>query len=184
MISEEYIIELYQSLQRELYIYIYRLIGSRESAEDILHDCFLNLIKYSRKHEIRERSVRAFLYRTAHNLSVNYLKRRGKIDITSLEDNTVVVEDNPATKLVYEELNQAIYSLLKNVDELSRSIYIMRKELDLSLDEIAKHTGKSERTVRRRLKRVLEYLSKSLKKSGHLMVFFFVNFLLFGCLIV
>jgi len=83
MISEEYIIELYQSLQRELYIYIYRLIGSRETAEDILHDCFLNLIKYSRKHEIRERSVRAFLYRTAHNLSVNYLKRRGKIDITS-----------------------------------------------------------------------------------------------------
>jgi RNA polymerase sigma factor (sigma-70 family) len=183
MISEEYIIELYQSLQRELYIYIYRLIGSRETAEDILHDCFLNLIKYSRKHEIREQSVRAFLYRTAHNLSVNYLKRRGKIDIIPLENDAVVVEDNPATALAYKELNQAIHSLLKNVDEVSRSIYIMKKELDLSLDEIAAHTGKSERTVRRRLKGVLAYLSDSLKKSGHLMVFIYVNFMVFGCLI-
>jgi len=58
----------------------------------------------------------------------------------------------------------------------------MKKELDLSLDEIAAHTGKSERTVRRRLKGVLAYLSDSLKKSGHLMVFIYVNFLIFGCL--
>ncbi len=168
MLAKDEITELYERHGRELFVYIYRTIGSHDTAEDILHDCFVNLIVYSQRHDIDERRIRAFLYRTAHNLCVNHLKKSKRIKLSSLkEGNDSFFDDRSITNNVeYEELNKKIYILLNDMDELSRSMFIMKKELDMSIAEIASNTGKSERTVRRRLKRVISYLSDSLTKSG------------------
>lgn len=171
MLEEKQIIDIYKKNSRELFIYIFRFLGVHETAEDILHDCFANLIKYSGKHEIQEDSVRAFLYRTAHNLSVNYLKRKKTINFSSIDAGSDIIsaEDIPSN-LEYKELNKKINEFLEGVDGLSRSIFIMKKELNLGISEIAENTGKSERTVSRRLKQVMDYLSKALKDAGYIII--------------
>jgi RNA polymerase sigma factor (sigma-70 family) len=168
MLAKDKIIELYERHGRELFVYIYRTIGSHDTAEDILHDCFVNLIVYSKRHDIDEMRIRAFLYRTAHNLCVNHLKKSRRIKLSSLKESNDSLVDNRdiANNVEYEELNKKIYTLLDDIDELSRSMFLMKKELDMSIAEIASNTGKSERTVRRRLKRVINYLSDSLTNSG------------------
>ena len=142
MHDKKFFSNLYTSLSREIYIYIYRLTGSHETAEDILHDSFANLIKYNQTKKIKENNYKAFLYRTAHNLSVNYLKKKGKIDFSSIDDTAAETKDETHEKIEFEELTKKINETIKTMDELSQSIYTMRKELNLSLNEIAKFTGR------------------------------------------
>jgi RNA polymerase sigma factor (sigma-70 family) len=167
MLAKDKIVELYEKHGREIFVYIFRFIGSHHTSEDILHDCFVNLIVYSKKHDIDEERIRAFLYKTAHNLCVNHLKKSKRIASLILQESYNTLNDRDiTTNIEYEELNEKIYELLRGIDELSRSMFIMKKELDMTIAEIAQNVGKSERTVRRRLKRVINYLSDSLKKAG------------------
>ena len=167
MLEKNQIDKIYCDNSRELLIYIYRLTGSIEASEDILHDCFVNMIKYSQKHKIEEKNFRAFLYKTAHNLSVNFLKRKKIIEFSPIESSGDIPDKNKIiSDIEFEELNCKITELLSGVDDISRSIFIMRKELGLSIQEISENTCKSERTVSRRLKKIIDYLSQELNKSG------------------
>ncbi len=171
MFGKEKIRDIYHNLNKELFIYIFKYTGSQEISEDILHDCFVNLIKYSEKYEIKESSVRAFLYKTAHNLCINYLKRSKKFEFSSIDDNPGIDlsnNDNVLHKIHADELNNKIYELLDGVDEVSKSIFIMKKELGRDISEIADYCDVSERTVRRKLAKLLDYLAAELKKTGYM----------------
>ncbi|MDY6968820.1 MAG: sigma-70 family RNA polymerase sigma factor [Spirochaetota bacterium] len=173
MLQKNLIDKIYNDYSKELLVYIFRLIGSKETSEDILHDCFVNLIKYSQRHEIKEKNLRAFLYKTAHNLSVNFIRRKKNIEFSSIESSGDLPDKNKIIKdIEFDELQLKITELLLNVEDVSRSIFIMRKELDMSIQEISENTGKSERTIRRRLKKTIDYLSQELIKSG------FITFIL------
>ncbi len=168
MLEKDRIIEYYRNFKKELYIYIYRFTGSQENSEDILHDCFINLIKYSQDHEINELSVRAFLYKTAHNISINFLKRSSRFEFSSIEEKgggNIIGEDNTVDEIFTRDLNEKIYSIINTMDPLSRSIFVMKKELNLSLGEIGINTGFSERTVRRKLQKAVKYIVEELKKT-------------------
>jgi RNA polymerase sigma-70 factor (ECF subfamily) len=169
MFEKEKIRDIYHSLKKELFIYIFKYTGSQEISEDLLHDCFVNLIKYSEKHEIKDSGIRAFLYKTAHNLCINYLKRSKKFEFSNIDDNPgidIFSSDTILLQIHADELNEKIYTLLDDVDEVSRSIFIMKKELGVSMAEIADYCDLSERTVRRKLAKLLNNLAVELEKSG------------------
>lgn len=171
MFEKEKIKDLYNNLKKELFVYIFKYINSQEVSEDILHDCFVNFIKYSEKKEIKEESVRAFLYKTAHNLCINYLKRNRKFSFSRIDDNPGIdlsKSDNILEEIHADDLNNKIYELLDDVDEVSRSIFIMRKELGMNLTDIAGNCNVSERTVRRKLVKVMNHLANELKKTGYM----------------
>jgi RNA polymerase sigma factor (sigma-70 family) len=166
VLEEKKLSEIYDRLSRELYVYILRLVRSRETAEDILHDCFVNLINYSKKYDIIESTVKPFLYRAAHNLCVNYIKRSDTVKITASDDIEHADNVNFTDALELDELNDAIYKLISNLDEKIKSVFIMKKDMNMSNEEIAQNLGISERTVRRHVKSAILYLSGELIKSG------------------
>ncbi|MBN2039550.1 MAG: sigma-70 family RNA polymerase sigma factor [Spirochaetes bacterium] len=167
MTENRIIREIYNLYHKELFIYIYRFIRAQETSEDILQDTFYNLIKYSENHNIDKSRARAFLYRTAHNLCINYKKRQTSISFSALDETSnISASDNILDNLQSRELEKKIYELLNETDPVSRSIFIMKKELDMTIDEIADNTGKSHRTVRRKLQKTLTYLYENLRKNG------------------
>jgi RNA polymerase sigma-70 factor (ECF subfamily) len=168
MLDNKRIIEIYRLYNKELFVYIFRMVNSQETAEDILHDCFENLIKYSNTHDIEDLNIRAFIYKTAHNLSINFIKRRKRIDFISLDKDGTGREDSIGRDIEFEELNRLVYILLesKEIDEAARSIFILRKEQDMDYLEISRILKISERTVRRKMAKVMEFLQNSLKNFG------------------
>jgi RNA polymerase sigma factor (sigma-70 family) len=176
MTSEKLIAEIYELYSRELYIYINRYTRSDEASEDILQDTFHNLIIYSEKHEIYKDRVRAFLYRTAHNLCINHRKKESHITFVQAEDAPhTSVTNNNAGEIQASELEKKIYDLLEKLDPLTRSIFIMKKENNMDIYEIAESTGKSARTVRRRMEKALSYLHAALKESGFILLFILIK---------
>jgi DNA-directed RNA polymerase specialized sigma24 family protein len=52
MIEHETLINFYNLYSKEIFNYCYHLTGVYEAAEDVLQDCFINLIEYSKKNVI------------------------------------------------------------------------------------------------------------------------------------
>ncbi len=165
MLSKEIIEELYVKHSKELFIYILKMINQRDLAEDILQESFTKLIDYSIKKQVRLDTARAFLYRIAHNVCINKMKKMSKVTVSS-DDIVLTYKDSFVEKLEVAELNKMIYKVLDNVDEESRSIFVLSKENQKSNREIAEILKVSERTVRRKLKRVLEIIAVVLEKAG------------------
>ena len=86
---------------------------------------------------------------------------------------------NEQEQVEYEELKQRVDRLVDEKDNVSRSVYIMRTELSLSYEEIAENLGISERTAKRKMRAILEYLANSLENSGFKLLFLFFMALIF-----
>jgi len=168
MIDNRTLSEIYDKHARELFVYIYGFVRSRETAEDILHDAFVRLMRFSSNHPLDESNIRAFLYKIARNLCIDHVRKNRKKQESPLHDNIeytglrTVQED-----LEYNDLRQRVAELVDKKDPISRSVFIMRTELSLTYEEIAKNLGISERTAKRKMKSMLEYLAESLEKYGY-----------------
>jgi RNA polymerase sigma factor (sigma-70 family) len=171
MLSKEKIISFYSLYSKELLKYLYKLTGDSSVSEDLLHDTFENLIEYSVKNEIDELTVRAFLYRTSHNVAINFLKKKNRKDIVRFDDSMDVISpgndmDNVVSRISGEELNKRVYKILDSLDPVDRSIFIMHKECGKTYDEIGADLKISARTVRRRSKKILDDIMEIIEKEG------------------
>ncbi len=170
MLSKEKISDIYKSHNREIFRYLFRLTGSQESSEDLLQEVFEKFIIYTAEKDIDEEKYRAFLYRTAHNICVNHLIKAKKVRLDNIEgmEDSLKTEDKNLEHFMADDLNRKIYKTLENVDPDSRSMFILNKESGMTYDEIANELAVSARTVRRRIKDVLDLLYEELKKEGFL----------------
>ncbi|HOT46461.1 MAG TPA: sigma-70 family RNA polymerase sigma factor [Spirochaetota bacterium] len=167
MIEEQRLKELYSLYGRELLIYIFGFVKIKETAEDIFHDAFVRLIRHSRDRAIDETNIRAFLYRIARNLCIDYLRKNRSTREMPLDENIAYNAPRDSEKNIeYEELRNRVSDLIDKKDPVSRSVYIMKMELDMTYGEIAENLGISERTAQRKMKEMLEYLAESLEKYG------------------
>lgn len=175
MVSERRLLEIYRLYKKELFLYIFRMTFSRETSEDILHDCFEKLIKYSNKYDLEDANLRSFLYKTAHNLTINHLQKEKRYTIVEFDESLASGKMNDGASLLeLDELNRAIYKILEQSDTVTRSIFIMRKEQGMEIGKIAELLHISERTVRRKMRGLLETMHTALKKNGLMIIFFII----------
>ena len=166
MISREELISLYSAHYKEIINYIYHLTGSHETAEDILQETFINLIEYSKKNIINHDTVKSLLYRTAHNLSINYLKKNEKTDSLDDDINYLPTANTVDDDLFVKEIQNEVSNALQQLDTISRSIFIMKRDNNYTNEEIAHLLHISERTVRRKLQSTLAHILSHLKSKG------------------
>jgi RNA polymerase sigma factor (sigma-70 family) len=153
-----------------LFYYLIRLTGSSESAEDLLHDLFANLIDYSLTRTVNEATVRSFLYRAAHNLALNHLRKNKKTDIVDIGVMEQIPEISGSEEIISRinegEIKDRVYRFLNTVSPRDRSIFVLHKESGLNYADIADILGISERTVRRSISILLEKMYDMLEKEG------------------
>jgi len=170
MLTKDKITGLYKQFSAELYRYIYKLARNKDASEDLLQETFEKFIAYTAEKEIQDDKIRAFLYTTAHNLSINHLIKQNRShpgDIQDMEES-LRTEDRHLDRLALDDLNRAIYKILESMNPESRSIFIMHKEDGMTYEEVAAILSISARTVRRRIKDVIDQLYVELKKDGFL----------------
>jgi len=168
MYKKEKIAQIYTLYSREIFLYLCRFTGNNETSEDLLHEVFEKFIIYTSEKTIDEKNIRAFLYKTGHNLCVNYLIKTSRIKHDNIEEfqDSLRTEDRTLENLVLSDLNSKVYRILESMNPESRSIFIMNKENGMTYDEIARMLSLSARTVRRRIREVLNQLYEELKKDG------------------
>ncbi|MDF2700204.1 MAG: polymerase subunit sigma [Haloplasmataceae bacterium] len=157
--------KLIRLFYNEIYAYVYKLTFDKELAMDLTQEVFIRVIKKISHYKPKHGSFKSWLYKVAHNYTINYFNTRDyknhknyielaeQITTNINLDLTVIKQED--TKLI----NNAIY----NLDSKYKDIIIMRYFQDLSINEIASILEINDNTVKTRLRRGLDKLKECLE---------------------
>jgi len=80
--------EIYRRYYNKMYAYVYCRLNDRASAEDLASQVFLEAFRSIRSFTYRGVPLASWLYRIAHNLSTDFLRRRRRIAFQPLSEAT------------------------------------------------------------------------------------------------
>jgi RNA polymerase sigma-70 factor, ECF subfamily len=148
------LVALYSTLRPALLNYVRQMLRSSADAEDIVQAAFLKTFDQAQLSHIE--NLRSWIYRVAHNLAIDSLRR------TSIHDQAVSewTYRNPQETAVTAEQasinRQAIERALCSLNERERGCLLLRAE-GFSYEEIAQVLGTSAKSVS-------VYLARAVKK--------------------
>ena len=154
--------ELYARYARPLMALAYRLTGSREDAEDVLHDVFLGLPEALRRYDERG-SLEPWLKRVTARVALTRLRsqgRRRELSLDALPAPVMAAPDRSADDL------GAVARALDALPETLRAVFVLREVEGLSHAEIAALLDISARASEVRLHRALKALRRILRPDS------------------
>jgi RNA polymerase sigma-70 factor (ECF subfamily) len=158
--------ELLKAIQQPLYGYVFKMVGERALAEDVLQEVFIEVYRKLRWLE-EPALLRPWVYRIASRKVFKRMKREQQwarqIRDEALLDAIPAMTPEPDAAL---ELREDISHLLNRVSPASRAVIILHYFHDLALVEVAAVLGISIGTVKSRLAYGLSTLRRALKEQG------------------
>jgi RNA polymerase sigma-70 factor (ECF subfamily) len=147
----------------ELCEYVLRFVGSADAAQDLVQDLFLHLWN-TRGPRDTERLTRAYLYTSARNAALKYLRHRRVVDawIERASREEMPTADSPSDLCLRRELEEAVARAISELPTRCREIFLLRRRDQLSYQEIAAQAGVSLGTVKSHMWRAMVLLREKL----------------------
>ena len=156
--------------RKPVYNFVLRYVGDKETAEDLLQETFMRVIKGADAYK-RQAKFTTWLYTIARNLCVDQTRRRKHRKHASL-DAPMAADDDSGTlldvipskemgsdrKSVNKELYARMQGAIGALSEEQREVFLMREFLDMPFKQIAEVVGVPENTVKSRMRYALEKL--------------------------
>jgi len=156
--------------RKPVYNFILRFVGDKETAEDLLQEAFMRVIKGAEAYK-RQAKFTTWLYTIARNLCVDQTRRRkhrkhASLDapIDASDDSGTLLDVIPSNEMasdrksVNKELHETMQRAVAALSEEQREVFLMREILDLPFKQIADVVGVPENTVKSRMRYALEKL--------------------------
>jgi RNA polymerase sigma-70 factor (ECF subfamily) len=163
--------QLVERYQHRLYRYLLRLVSQPSTAEDLFQQTWLRVMERIQYYDPR-RSFEGWLFAVAHNLAIDYLRRRqpGSLDepLPSGETQSELTRSaNPGAleQLLSKEREGCVLEAVADLPIAFREVITLRFEEEMKLEEIATVLAMPMGTVKTRLHRALKALRSSLEKK-------------------
>ena len=145
---------IFQQYYRPLCLYATHYLHDIDEAEDVVQDCFVKLISRS----IMPENIKAFLYTSVRNASIDRLRRQSPIDTEiSPTDLCVVISDDQAQESSFREAE--LWTAIELLPERCREIFLMSKRDGMTYREIAEELNLSEKTVEHQISKALTHIA-------------------------
>jgi RNA polymerase sigma factor (sigma-70 family) len=158
--------ELYRRHKGGLFRFVLRSVRERALAEELYQEIWMRAIEARGRYEAQAKFT-TWLYTIAHNRLVDHWRRRG-LQLVALDAEDPAA-DPPAPK-DYEpqqvvEAKQGLELFARALAALppaQREAFLMRKEADMSVAEIARATGSNEEAAKSRLRYAVSKLKQAM----------------------
>ncbi|WP_257391848.1 RNA polymerase sigma factor [Mesobacillus jeotgali] len=160
-LKEQQVMEWYELYYKDIYRFIFFMLGDRQYCEDLVHDTFLRA--YTSFVNFEERAnIKTWLFSIAKHLVVDEIRRRKRRRIFSLfsEGHDIASSINIEQ---YIEHRDTVERSLKAIQQLKpdyRLVITLKKIEGCSTKEIAEILGWSESKIRKTLSRGLAALRR------------------------
>lgn len=138
-------------LRPKLHRYCARMVGSVLDGEDIVQDALLRALEAAPPDRPIE-NPEGWLFRIAHNLALDLLRRRARIGSTEEEDALDFIAD-PFDELARREAAAATLPTFMHMPASQRSVVVLFDVLDYSAEEISEILGTTVPAVKSLLQR-------------------------------
>jgi len=156
------IASLYGDYYDRIVRYIFVRINDQSEAENLGGEVFLRALQSLDSYRGDREQMRAWLFKIAHNLVVDYLRKMSKRKAVSLNDveirDRVNTEEAVEVKLELEKLSNA----LEQLTPAKRQVIGLRFFGGLSSAEVGKILGKSSGAVREMQRAAVQELQKQM----------------------
>ena len=145
--------------------YAESLLGKPEVAEEVVQDVFYNIWK-NRDNLNITRSLQSYLYRSAYNNSMMYLRKMRREHFLEDGFKTDVELDSPDPSQILQlnEVSELLAKTLEGLPERTREIFRMNRQEGLKYREIADRLSISVKTVEANMGKALRALRNSMEK--------------------
>lgn len=158
--------QAYDSYNDAIFRYCFFETSNRQVALDLTQDTFMKVWQYLEEGKKVEH-MKAFLYRVAGNLVIDYRRKKKSDSLDSLMEEGFDVEHDEREKIIDGFDGKKVMELLKDIGDTYRDVIIMRFVDDLSIKEISAITGESENTISVRIHRGTEKLRQLYLEQEH-----------------
>lgn len=158
--SEEAFRQVYETTVDDLVSFAYGMLSDRRTAEDVVQQAFVELVKAAPKIKGDGRSLRAWLYRSVRFGCMDEYRRRSRrpeIPHETLPDEGI--DHDPMEHRLEPSVEAALGSLSKR----HRTVVILRHVVGMSGEEIAEVIGTSTRAAYAVVSRAEANLRKALE---------------------
>jgi RNA polymerase sigma-70 factor, ECF subfamily len=156
--------ELVERYQTRLLNFIYRTIGDRERAEDLVQEVFIRVYRHLHRFD-RSKKFSTWVYTIASNLAKNELRNRSRNPLVLFQtvtknwqdqDRPLQFEDpmsRPDDLYRKRHLREIVEQTVAQLPEHHRNVFVLRELEGKSYEEIAEITDCNLGTVKSRLNR-------------------------------
>ncbi|OUM95231.1 MAG: RNA polymerase sigma factor SigW [Thermobacillus sp. ZCTH02-B1] len=165
------IVALYQD---KLYHLAFRMLGSRQEAEDVTQEAFLRVYRNLDRYD-EGMKFSTWIYRIATNLCIDRLRKRKQtfsLDAESAEheglDGYAFIpgdDRTPENEMLLTETQRIVREAIETLPAKYKSVMVLRYLHDLSLQEIGEVLDMPVTTVKTRVHRGREFLRKKLERK-------------------
>lgn len=140
-----------------LYRFAWRMSGTVEVAQDVVQDCFVELLRHPGRFENGRGTMRAYLLGIARNRVRQRWRDEHHWD--PLDEDSFVA---PVLDPVRRETSDLVAAAVLSLPPLQREVLVMAEYEGCTLEEIARAVGAETGTVKSRLHRARENLRRML----------------------
>ena len=168
--------ELVRRYQRPIVAYVYRMIGDYDLALDGTQEVFIKVYNSLDRYN-SEYKFSTWIYRIAHNVAIDHLRRTTGAHSASLHtidsegdelERPLADRDHisPEVKTELSERRETIEAAVQTLPPAYRELILLRHAHDMSYDEIAEVTGLPLGTVKNRIFRARACVRERLVERG------------------
>lgn len=143
-------LELFDAHHAALFRFAYRLTGSAADAEDIVQECFLELVRPGSSYDARRTQLRPYLYGVVRN---QWLKRVRRDARNAESEEEPLAASSPESDLLSGEIQGAVARAVTALPETQREALILAHYEQMPLAEIARVLRIEVGAVKSRLER-------------------------------
>jgi RNA polymerase sigma-70 factor, ECF subfamily len=166
---------LLERYQQPLFTFVLRFCNDYHQAEDLVQEVFLRLIKSAKSYEPKAK-FSTYIYTFAHNICIDHFRRGKKRKTTSLSqpidvEQELTIEDtvkdehaNPEKDYRQKTLEKALQEAVSELPEEQREVFLLREQMNLPFEEIARVVGCLPSTAKSRMRYALQSIRTKLEK--------------------
>lgn len=137
--------QIFDTYSQRVFVYAYRMVGCRETAEDIVQEVFLKVYTHLPRYR-NTGKLTAWVFTIARNTMHDYLRRTQTYqqvfadakDDEALERYSGDIRYSPHEFIVSRELQDQFEKVITNLPPKQKEVFLLRHEAGLSFKEIAK----------------------------------------------
>ncbi|MCJ7459181.1 MAG: RNA polymerase sigma factor [candidate division Zixibacteria bacterium] len=153
---------LVKNYKVRLFSLLYRLVGNKEEAEDILQETFLRVYKQKESYDFNY-SFSTWIYTIALNLCRNLYKRKKKVRFFGMDSLVNHPDPNSENHGNRNRLSSILEGAISSLPFKYRTVFLLRDVDQLSYEEVASTLNLPLGTVKSRVNRARRILQKKLR---------------------
>lgn len=157
--------EIFQRHYQRVYIFVFCRIGDAAASEDLTADVFVDAWRGIRRFSYRGVPLISWLYKIAHNLLADFLRKRNRTKTQPLGDDGAQMAD-PRDEAESVAVWQSVAAAFKKLTLDQQQVLITRFIEGLSLAETAAVMGKNENAIKALEFRALKSVRRILGPEG------------------